>query len=149
MTGRNDLAALRRLMNLCDAGRDLALQNQVIAERTLADATATRARGEEAIAVAEREWRDAFVSPLLAPEFAAVAAETLIARATTLDLARDREARAESELEAATDARVAAEARVRQMDALHGTLVRKARHRAEARRLARAEDRVMLDRRQG
>ena len=148
MTGRHELAALQRLMKLCAAGRDLALQDQGIAERALEEARVTRMRGEEAIALAEREWRDALVSPVLAPEHAAIAAGTLIARATTLGLAVDCEARAQRELESAKGARVAAEARVRQMDARHATLSRKARHRSDERALARAEDRATLYQRQ-
>lgn len=144
MSGRHDLAALRRLMDLCAVGRDLAMQAQTVAEHALDDASLARTRGEEAITLAERDWRDALVSPVLAPEFAAVAAEALIARATTLELAVEREARAQRELEAAKDTRATAEARVRQMDALHGALSSKARHRSDARALARAEDRTML-----
>lgn len=144
MTYHHDLAALGRLMTLCEVGRDLALQTQTAAARALGDAQMSRERGEEAVAVAEREWRETVISQTLAPEYAGVAGETLIARATALDVATERERRAHRDLSDAEEARVEAEARLRQLDALHMMLRRKERRRMDQRILAQAEDRVML-----
>lgn len=144
MSGQVRLVALQRLISLCKIHRDLARQARLLAASALEEAETARTRGAEAVEIAERDWREALSSRTLAPEFASMAGDTLIARATTLDIASQRELRAQTDLRDAEDAGVEAEARLRQMDMLHAALRRKERHRMDQRALARAEDRVML-----
>lgn len=144
MTNSSELARIKRLVTLCEVKRNLAEQTQTIAARMLEEAATLRQRGVEAVDLAAHEWQRTLESNALGPELSGTAGDMLIARAATLAVATQREARARSELASADEARAASEVRLRQVEALFSATRRKERHRLDQRALSLTEDRVML-----